>query len=249
MALRLFLIAAYLDPQKLGPGCLGSMVPLAGTPAEARKCRAMAYLLDPSGDAAQLKTGAAKPAELPAAQAGALKDFLRALRYYRAGQISLARSAAGREGVEPIFHAAPGMVDKNAFLQRCTDAACPTCKGKGKGTCATCGGKGTFIQFGRLQRCPTCSGQKATACKACEGTGVGQDVPDDVLRLVLRAELWAMDRLAGSDPGGSGGSGETNWSALLQERHVSPVLPLSLESLTEFDPRKCVYRNGAWVAP
>ncbi len=47
-ALRLFLIAAYLDPPRLGRSCLLGMVPLARNANEQRRFRAMAYLLDPT---------------------------------------------------------------------------------------------------------------------------------------------------------------------------------------------------------
>jgi len=47
MAIRLYLIAAYKAPQRLGPSCLLGMAQLAYTPAEKRRYRAMAYLLDP----------------------------------------------------------------------------------------------------------------------------------------------------------------------------------------------------------
>src|SRR5262249_41471529 len=46
-AMRLYLIAARLAPEKFGTSSLLSMSALASTPAEARKCRAMAFLLDP----------------------------------------------------------------------------------------------------------------------------------------------------------------------------------------------------------
>ncbi len=49
-AIRLFLIAAYLQPQRLGRSCLLGMVPLARQGTEQRHFRAMAYLLDPTHD-------------------------------------------------------------------------------------------------------------------------------------------------------------------------------------------------------
>ena len=61
MARRLFLIAAYLDPRQFGRSALLSMIPLAGTEAEARRCRAMAFLLDPKGDDKVLNWDAVTP--------------------------------------------------------------------------------------------------------------------------------------------------------------------------------------------
>jgi hypothetical protein len=249
-AMRLYLIAAYLDPQKLAQGSLHSMSLLAGTPAEARKCRALAFLLDPKSDASALKTEAVKPAQVPKAQASALQDFLQALHYYRLGRVDLARKYARREGMDTIFSLVPGMIDQKTFLQRCNDANCTTCKTKGKVLCAACNGKGVAIgPFGRLERCSSCNGLGRATCTACDGTGVNLALSDDVLRQFVRAELWAVDQLAGGDGRRTKGSGATSWSSVLQARQLSPVLPLSLETITEFDPRKCHYRNGTWVAP
>jgi len=248
MAMRLFLIAAYLDPRKHGHNSLVRMSALANTTAEARRCRAMAYLLDPKGDAGVLKAEAAKQA-LPRAQAGALEDFLKALHGYRTGQIKAAGEAAGREGVDRVFSMAPGIGDRKAFLQRCADAKCPTCRWTGKVQCAKCNGKGAaFNMFGQVAPCTACKAQKTTACADCDGTGVNLAFPDDVMRTVLRAELWAVHQLYG-DAGGKEREGEATWSSVLHERRAGPAAPLTLETITEFDPRKCHYRNGAWVAP
>ncbi len=103
--------------------------------------------------------------------------------------------------------------------------------------------------FGQRARCTMCNGQKILACADCEGTGFNQDFPDHVMRTILQAELWAVDQLSGGVDPGKKGIGENNWSSLLQARQLNPVTPLSLETITEFDPRKCLYRNGAWVAP
>jgi hypothetical protein len=249
-AMRLFLIAAYLDPKQFGNSSLLGMSQLASTPAEARRCRAMAFLLDPRADAGVLKTEGRKPNQLPKGQAGALVDFLTALQDFRAGQIQAARVAVAREGVDRISSLAPGMLDKKAFLQLCTDATCETCAGKKKVPCAGCNGKGTIVgTFGRPQRCPVCNGQKSATCPDCDGTGVNHTIPDDVLRRVLRAELWAVERLSGSEGHAKKGTGKKSWSSVLQDRQLTPVAPLSLETITDIDPRKCLYRNGTWVAP
>jgi hypothetical protein len=36
------------------------------------------------------------------------------------------------------------------------------------------------------------------------------------------------------------------WSQSVQQREAAPNPPLSLESLTEFDPRKNIYVDGRW---
>jgi hypothetical protein len=248
-AMRLFLIAAYLDPQQYGRSALLGMSRLAANRTEERRCRAMAFLLDPAGDATLLRPPTVKPAPAPKAQAEALQDFLRALHSFRAGEIMDAKTVARHDGVDKVFAMAPGMFDHKAFLQKCDDAGCPTCKMKKKVKCAVCNGRGTVVGvFGRPERCATCNGQKMVACSACDGTGI-TPVPDDVQRLMLRAELWAVEQLTGGDAGSKKTAGDVSWSALLRTRQVAPVPPLSLEAFTDLDPRKCLYRNGTWVAP
>ena len=56
MAIRLFLIAAWLDPGELGQGALLAMVDLARDPMEASRFRAAAYLQDPRHDPQILPT-------------------------------------------------------------------------------------------------------------------------------------------------------------------------------------------------
>src|SRR5262249_44424883 len=86
-------------------------------------------------------------------------------------------------------------------------------------------------------------------CTNAEGSS-GTPPPEDALRTVLRAELWAIDQLSRGDAGDTKKAGETKWSAVLQARQVRPVPPLSLETIIpEVDPRKYVYRNGKWEAP
>ena len=116
-ARRLFLIADYLDRRTFGRDALLRMSSLAGSEAEARRCRALSFLLDPKGDAAALK---AAPA--PKAPAGALQDFERALQSYRTGQIANARTRANLKDMDTVFSMAPGPIDKATFLQWCTDA-------------------------------------------------------------------------------------------------------------------------------
>src|SRR5262249_32601062 len=74
-AMRLYLIAASLDARQFGASGLTRMSALASSRAEARKCLAMAYLLDAKQDAKLLKAEGGKSPQLPKGQAAALKDF------------------------------------------------------------------------------------------------------------------------------------------------------------------------------
>ena len=249
-AMRLYLIAATLDPTKLGSSSLLRMCTLARTKAEARKYRAMAFLLDPKPDAELLQVEGGKPAQPAKLPAQALKDFAKALHYYRTGQIKLARETAKHEGVDKIFHRAPGKIEPKTFQQWCTDANCHTCREDGTVICPTCRGDGiVFDRFNqRRERCATCKGKKRAPCPDCGGTHGRDVIPDDILRVVLRCELWAMDQqAAGDNAGRNDATDETSWSKVLQSRRLSPVLPLSLETITSFDLRKCRYRDHKWV--
>jgi hypothetical protein len=116
-ARRLFLIAAYLDQRQFGRSALLGMSSLAGTEAEARRCRAMAFLLDPKGDADALK-----PPPMPKIPTSALQDFEKALQSYRTGQIANAKKLANSIDMDMDFSKAAGGIDKATFLQWCTDA-------------------------------------------------------------------------------------------------------------------------------
>lgn len=248
-AMRLYLIAAHLDPQEHGRDALVAMSALASTPAEARKCRAMAFLLDQKADAATLKAEGGKAAPLAKAEAAPLQEFLKALYAYRTGQIAAARNHATRDGVDKVFALAPGKMDRKAFLQRCTDANCSNCKSKGKFACNNCGGKGIVAGlFGQVERCNNCNGLRIINCTNCDGTGVVLSISDEVLRSLIQSELWAVDQLAGADPIAKKG-GDASWSTVLRARQVAPVSALTLETITEFDPRQCIYKNGKWTAP
>jgi hypothetical protein len=247
VARRLYLIAAHLDPKALGPTCLLAMSALAETTSEARKCRAMAYLLDPKADAKILEADEAKSEKQARPEAAALRDFLKPLQLYRKGHVRDAADLAKRPGVEALFGKAPGKMSQRSFLGWCSDANCATCKATGKVTCPTCGGKGVVMgQFGKNERCSTCNGKRSIACSTCDGTGIDFRPSEETLRTIMRAELWAMGQLSGDDSAPAPRS--SGWSSALRTRRTSPVLPLTLETITEFDPHKCYYRNRAWVA-
>lgn len=77
------------------------------------------------------------------------------------------------------------------------------------------------------------------------------EVPPDLLSKLVSVELQLM-----KDPSGSAspelaktGGDSPNWAAIIAERDLKPVPSLALETITEFDPAKCHYRNGKWVEP
>lgn len=247
LAMRLNLIAAYLDPANLGKGCMLSMVALTPRPADARKFRAMAFLLDPKNDPALLKVEAAKFAPPSKTSLKALTEFQKAMKYYRDGDIKRAASVASDKGVAEYFGKA-GLTDQKSFLQACSDTKCAKCKA-GKMTCPNCKGKKVVSDAGDMgvpQPCTVCNGLGTQMCSSCDGKG--QSPPsEDYLRSVLRAEIWALEHIVPSEPtpkkGAAGG-----WSSAVSNPQSSIPL-LTLENITEFDPRKCVYRKGTWELP
>jgi len=245
VARHLYLIAAHLDPKTLGPACLLAMSDLAETPAEARRCRAMAYVLDSKSDETILKADDGKSEKQPKLEASALRDFLKPLQLYRKGNVREAAVAAKGTAVEAVFAAAPGKLSQKNFMGWCSDANCATCKTKGKVLCSACSGRGVVVgEFG-AERGATCNGLGSVSCTTCDGTGIDFRPSDEVMRTVLRAELWAIAQLSGDDSANKAPR-ESGWSSALKSRQVKPVTPLTLETITEFDPRKCYYRGRVW---
>jgi hypothetical protein len=226
------------------------MSELASTPAQARRCRALAFLLDPGASPELLKAEVARPAPPDRTRAPALEDFTRALSSYRAGRIPEAMATAKKGGVDRIFETTPFQIDQKTFLQWCADATCTNCNAKtGKAICPECKGRRVVTSmFGQSERCPKCNATGAVVCPDCGGRRVRDPLPDQTLRVALQCELWALDQLGGSEEAGRKAPTEAKgWSSLLRAGRLDPVLGLSLETVTEFDPRKCRYRNGKWV--
>jgi hypothetical protein len=68
------------------------------------------------------------------------------------------------------------------------------------------------------------------------------------MRVALQCELWALDLQAGGEEAARKEAGDAKgWSSLLQSGRLSPVMRLSLETVTDIDPRKTRYRNSRWV--
>lgn len=198
-ALRLYLIAAYLDPEKLGYSSLLGMVALARTPAEERTFRALAYILDRDHNPSVLKqprenatptTG--EGVKITDEQKKILRPWLRALRE---GRTNEARGIASRPAVQ---------------------AALPTLA--------------AVLLPADLQ-----------------GLRQGETLPSPVLAKVLAAELLldGETKPATAPPISRRKSG---WAELGTPQAPGPVPTLTLEGITEFQPRECQFRAGKWGA-
>ena len=68
-------------------------------------------------------------------------------------------------------------------------------------------------------------------------------LPDSLLQKIVSLELALESGAAASD------HAPLSWSQIGGAGATNPVPTLRLETLTEFDPRQCVYRDGRWTTP
>jgi hypothetical protein len=114
MAVRLFQIAAWLDPAKTGRGALLGLVSVARSGEEEARFRAAAYLFDPRHDKALLRqtsasAGKGKKEEDPA------QSLLEALRQLRRGRGPQARAALAAPAVSEELEAHRGVLSREEF--------------------------------------------------------------------------------------------------------------------------------------
>ena len=194
-AIRLYLIAAHLDPKGLGRSALLGMVSLARSVDEERRFRAMAYVLDPKHDRRVLKMSASTANAGGGAVEGR-EDLLSALQTLRQGNRTIARRFAERPSVIAAFNHYTGSFSRDDFLAACASP---------------------------------------------------EALDDATLARIIRYELeitGGRTSLPAADE-----SDGAKWSSTLSAGDTSPEPALTLQTLTEFDPEKSVYRDGNWVMP
>ncbi len=202
-SLRLYLIAAHLDPEGLGRGALLGMSGLARSPAEADRFRAAAFLVDPAHDPRLLARTSAPAGDAPLADLTMsleIRALWRALELLRKGHQMEANQLGRRPGIEQFFAKYEDVLSQAEFLAACED---------------------------RVRRAEP-PGPALTA---------------KILRIERRisAELLAIKA---TEP-----ATQADWSQLSAEDLAQTVRPLSLHTLTEFNPRACVFRDGKWQVP
>jgi hypothetical protein len=238
VALRLFLINAYLDPEKGAYKSLLEMTKLARNPEEARTFRAMAFLVDLLGDKSALKTEKAMPIN---PEAGG--EFLHALELLRRGKTRDALKTARKPGVARFFDAIPGLMTYGEFVKMCeANPECASCK-EGRLFCQRCQGS-------KNPACPACKGKGWVTCSKCKGEPRRVPLTQNQLNIILQLEVKHIQNPKANLGVVTTGQGpETSWSRLFNGQQMRPVPVLSLLYVTEFDPRQCVYRDGKWQAP
>ena len=190
-SIRLYLIAAYLAPETLGHSCLLAMIALARDPAEQRRFRAMAFLLDPKHDRTILKMADEDRSDEPSDEGR--HGLLQAVRAIRRGQRRVALQWLER----------PFVLQE---LEKYQDLICPE-----------------------------------------QIRSLDDEIPPAVLRRLLVVE-WLLGR--SEDAGDSMSADRTlAWSQIARRRELAPIVPLTLETLTEFDPRESIYDHGRWRRP
>jgi hypothetical protein len=75
-----------------------------------------------------------------------------------------------------------------------------------------------------------------------------KQLSNDQLSAILKAEV-AIERAVGDTAADVSPLQPTTWTSAVKAGGLSPLPSLALESLTEFDPRACVYRDGKWERP
>jgi len=119
-AVRLYLIAAHLAPDKLGRSCLMGIAALADDPADVRKYRALAYLLDPAHNRELLEPS---DVPVPPARSGAHADsgaLVEALRLLRQGKYAPAAQKA--QAARSLFDRHAQSVSYDEFVRTCEAA-------------------------------------------------------------------------------------------------------------------------------
>ncbi len=119
MAIRLFLIAASLDPDGLGRSCMLAAAPLGRDHQEERRFKALAYLLDPKHDKESLKDGS-RTAPPDPTLSPEWKTFIAALKAYRKGNYAEAVKLANEPGVPRCFADAAGFLTHKEFVAKCS---------------------------------------------------------------------------------------------------------------------------------
>jgi len=193
MAMRLYLIAAYLQPDELGRSCLLGMAGLARTPEEERAFRAMAFSLDPDHDPSLLKTPKATAADFPGIKENDRQALGTALKLLRSGKLDEARR---------YFQRAPVQAAATYYSHIISDS------------------------------------EYQEAIRAA-----GRLTPR-LLRKFLTLEIT----LSASSPTDVIDEPPTSvpWSQLVAREDTQPAQPQDLTTLTEFDPRQSIFREGKW---
>ncbi|PQO43048.1 hypothetical protein [Blastopirellula marina] len=199
-ALRLFLIAAKLDPDRLGRSSLLGMTAIARSQEEAHRFQAMAYLLDPEHDVQLIQKRHSAQLASPERVDEWTGLIITGLRKLRAGDSRSARAILKRADIEKAF---------DSIVAEITYDECISILNR---------------------KCPGCETGK---------------IPSPLMRKLVLAELALLPETHDSSDTDS----VPEWSELTAAENHKPIVALTLETITEFDPSHSVYRRNQWEAP
>ena len=252
MGIRLFLIAAHLDPNRLGRSSLLGMTRLSRSSDEERRFRAMVYLLDTAHDRSSLQAPQhqSRPVVSLKMDQGRFKSLLKVGELIRKGEKRTAQLMIQRPPVRRAL-ARYGQVMTAKQLENIASTRCSNCKG-GKMKCTHCNGTGRVAGTRRV-KCPRCM-RGTTLCNICFGNYVQRWTSRaDSFRL-LTLELAILKSL-GAEPliapaiGARSKAKVSAWSKVVRSKQTQKAPTLTLQTITEFDPRLSVYNNGKWGKP
>ena len=192
-AIRLYLMAAHLDPTGQGRSCLLSMAGLARSPIEERKFRAMVYLLDPAHDRGELRAPSFVAAPKINLDKSERTMLLKAVRALRNGKQSEAQKLSRGNLFQATFKRYSSILTLEEF-------------------------RAAAVQRDNL-------------------------LPTSILRKLIRLELLILNLPLNDQRS----TKDVRWSTILATGQDTPVPLLSLETITEFDPRKNVFKDNVWT--
>ncbi len=127
-ATRLFLIAAWLDPENQGRSALLGLTPLMTDPQQVKQLRGLAYLLDPAHDASLLEGSSALGAGRNSGISDELRqDVVQVLRFLRRGQRSNARQLLERQEIRAALAKATNKITP-IECDQLVQGSCPGCQ-------------------------------------------------------------------------------------------------------------------------
>lgn len=243
MALRLYHIALNLAPDEFAESCLLGMIRIARDRDEQRRLRAAAYLHLQSQDVSIMTSAQASTARDDDDDEDR-EDLLKLLRELRGRKKIRLRPAEITLLREALGSFAGGMED-----QEITDlfaAECPNCQ-NGKVDCPLCQ-RGFITTGNRRRKCPRCTRGK-TDCNVCGGGNGKRPLPEDLVARLVTAELNVLrDQLDSvADRNTKTDDSSDAWSQIRPAARHESFPALGLRNLTEFDPDKCIFRDGQWV--
>lgn len=121
MAIRLYVMAAYLSPDQFGRRAMRGAAAVARRPAEETKFRAMSFLLDDSHDHAVLKSAEPLSKSNEVDNAKDRQAVVQAVRLLRRGEWAAARRVAERPNTKTAFQSLKSQIHFDDFLAACQE--------------------------------------------------------------------------------------------------------------------------------